>query len=375
MRNYASIVIKPIIQENRNSFVKLRCFENFKERCQSEKTFHHYKKNLDYFLNFCHKDYDSLLLLPQNELEQVLQDFTIFLKRRVERGEISPNSVPVFLNGVFKFLKVNRKKFDKDLITELYPRRNKLGGELAITTEQCKIMLDSTGKKRDKALIHFYCATGARPEAICELQMKYVQHYQDGFFKVVLYAGDVSEMFTFLHPEASKALTEYLEWRKTTVEVLTDESPVFRSNSYRARITEPKPMTMNVMESVMVRLWKYSGIKRVKTGKRYDLASTTSFRKRFDTILEFNHEVSMGATQYLMNHDGYMSGKHYRRPTVEQVFQAYEKASSQLMVSDELRLKLKLEKESSKANEVEFLKRKIANVETLLLELQSRNNT
>jgi len=126
------------------------------------------------------------------------------------------------------------------------------------------------------------------------------------------------------------------------------------------------------MESIMFRLWRYSGIKRIKTGKRFDLASTTCFRKRFDTILEFNHEVSMGATQYLMNHDGYMSGKHYRRPTVEQVFQAYKKASSQLMVSDEVRLKLELEKESSKYNEIEFLKTKLANVEILLLEIQAR---
>jgi len=357
--------------------MNLRCLIIFEESCKSERTFRDYKNNLDYFLKFTHKDYNSLLLLPQIELEQLLQDFCIFLKRRSENNEISPNSVPVFLNGVFKFLKVNRKKFEKDLITEMYPRRKKLGGGLAITTEQCKIILDSTGKKRDKALIHFYCATGARPEAVCELQLKHVEPHQDGFFKVVLYAENDHEMVTFLHPEASKALTEYFEWRKSQGEVLTGDSPVFRSSSYRALVTKPKPMTMSVMESIMFRLWRYSGIKRIKTGKRFDLASTTSFRKRFDTILEFNHEVSMGATQYLMNHDGYMSGKHYRRPTVEQVFQAYEKASSQLMVSDEWRLKLELEKnkdqESSKDERVNFLEQKLANVETLLLELQSRS--
>ena len=122
----------------------------------------------------------------------------------------------------------------------------------------------------------------------------------------------------------------------------------------------------------MFRLWRKSGIKRIKTGKRFDLASTTCFRKRFDTILEFNHEVSMGAAQYLMNHDGYMSGKHYRRPTVEQVFEVYKKASPQLMVSNELRLKLELEKSESKVGRIEFLERKLANVETLLLELKSR---
>jgi len=352
--------------------MNLRCLTILEQCCKTKRTFENYKYNVDYFLKFVHKDYDSLLLLPQIELDELLQDYCIFQKKRSENNEISPNSIPLFFNGIFKFLQVNRKKFDKSLITEMYPRRNKLGGELAISTEQCKIMLNSTGDRRDKALIHFYCATGARPEAVCELQLKHVEMYQDGFYKIVLYAGDVSEMFTFLHPEASQALTEYFEWRKSKGEMLTGESPVFRSNSYLASITEPKLMVMGVMQSVMYRLWRRSGIKRIKTGKRFDLSSTTCFRKRFDTILEFNHEVSMGVTQYLMNHEGYLSGKHYRRPTVEQVFQAYKKASSQLMISDELRLKLELEKNESKVGKIEFLERKLANVETLLLELKSR---
>ena len=354
-----------------------RCLTIFEETCKSKKTFRDYKMHLDYFLKFTHKDYDSLLLLPQVELEELLQDYCIFLKKRSGNNEISPNSVPLFFAGIFKFLKVNRKQFDKSLITELYPRKNKLGGELAITTDQCKIMLGSTGEKREKALIHFYCATGARPEAVCELRLKHVEAYRDGFFKIVLYAGDVSEMFTFIHSEASQALTEYFEWRRSKGEALTGESLVFRSSSHLASITIPKPMGMGIMQSIMFRLWRHSGIKRNKTGKRFDLASTTSFRKRFDTILEFNHEVSMGVVQYLMNHDGYMSGKHYRRPTAEQVFQAYEKASPQLMISDEWRLKLELEKnkdeESSKDKRIDLLEGKLANVETLLLELRSRD--
>ena len=372
MHNNANTVIKPNIQKNQDFSVKPRCFVNFEERCHSKRTLQHYTKNLDYFLKFVHKDYDSVLLVTEIEINQILQDFTVFLKRRAENNEISPNSVPTFLNGIFKFLKVNRKKFDKDLITELFPRREKLGGELAITTEQCKKMLDSTRSKRDKALIFFYCATGSRPEAVCEIQMKDVEMYRDSFYKIVLYAGDIAEMVTFLNPEASQALTAYFEWRKSEGEVLTGDSPVFRSNSYRARLSEVKPMSMNVMQSVMFRLWKYSGINRIKKGKRFDLASTTCFRKRFDTILEFNPEIPMGVIQYLMNHEGYMSGKHYRRPTPEQVFQACKKASPELMIADEYRLRLELERSESKVNEVEFLKRKIANVEAVLLELKSR---
>ena len=83
----------------------------------------------------------------------------------------------------------------------------------------------------------------------------------------------------------------------------------------------------------------------------------------------------MGVIQYLMNHEGYMSGRHYRRPTPEQVFQACKKASPELMIADEYRLRLELEKSESEVGKVELLERKLANVETILLELQSRSNT
>ncbi len=65
-----------------------RCLTVFEQSCKSRRTFRDYKLNLDYFLKFYHKDYDSLLLLPQIELEESLQDYCIFLRRRVENNEI-----------------------------------------------------------------------------------------------------------------------------------------------------------------------------------------------------------------------------------------------------------------------------------------------
>jgi len=356
----------------------LRCLEIFENACKSNRTYVDYKLFLDEFLKWTHKDYESLLLLSQNQLEELLQDYCIFQKKRAKNGEISPNSIPCFFNGIFKFLKVNRKTIDRELITQLYPDKEKLGGALAITTEQCKILLDSTGVRRDKALIHVFCATGSRPEAICDLQLKHVQPHKDDFFKVVLYSEDFRhEMITFLHPEASKALTDYFEWRKSKGEKLTPASFVIRSNRFDCLHVKPKAMSLSTIENIMYRIWENSGITRNKKGKRYDLASITSFRKRFDTILEFNHEVSMGATQYLMNHTGYMSGNHYRRPSVEQVFESYKKATLELMISAESRLKLKLTKnkqeESNKEN-IDFLEKKLVNVERLILKLQSVNS-
>ena len=152
---------------------------------------------------------------------------------------------------------------------------------------------------------------------------------------------------------------------------------MFRANTSWSN----QKMSLSVMENVMSRLWKSSGIKRNKIGRSYDIASTRGFRKRFDTILEMNPEVSMGATQYLMDHSGYLSGKHYRRPTTEQLFESYQKACSGLLINPESRLVLEIERkdkqlrenDSKKDERINELERKLVNVERLLVSLSNRD--
>lgn len=351
-----------------------RCLVLFENACnKSPRTFKTYKFLLDKFLIWCHKDYESLLMVPSNELEDLLQDYCIFLRTRVDSKEISPNSVSGHFNPIFKFLKVNRVKIDKDSIIQLYPDKIKLGGHDAITTEQIVKLLNVCDTLRDRALVHFFSATGARPEAVCQLQLKHIEEFEDGFNKVILYSEDFKhEMITFLHFEAVKALKEYFEERKSNGERLTSESWVFGvSGSWKL---DSKSMSYNVLENMFDRLWKRSGIKRVKIGNRYNLASTTSIRKRFDTILEMNPEVSSGASQYLMDHTGYLSGTHYRRPTEAQIFKAYRAVSVELMISNELRMELEFKqkedsvskKESEKDSRIWELEKRLENTDKLL---------
>jgi len=357
--------------------VNNRIFNLFENSCASEKTFKTHKYSLNKFLEWCHKDYESLTLLGQNDLEDLLQDYVLYLKKKINVGDLSPNSVSTMFAGVFKFLKYARKKFDKELILPLFPDTVKTGGEKAITTDQLKILLETTRNKRDRALVHFFASTGARPEAVCDLKIKDISAWRDGFLKVVLYVGDNHEMITFLNPEAVSVFNDYQEWRKNTKnESLTDESFAFRTAPYNSKNIQPQKMTTLTLSGNMHRLWGNSGIQRKKTGRRYDLAVTTSIRKRFDTILEFNPEVSVGAIQYLMDHEGYLSGKHYRRPTEEQVFEACKSVSVELMINDECRLQQEIEKskdeETKQSRRIEFLESKLHNVEILLLELKSR---
>jgi len=105
-----------------------RCLILFEESLKSQVTKKNYKESLARFLKWSQKDYDSLLSLPQNDLQVLLEDYVIFLKRRM-----NPNSVPKYLSSVIRFLKVNRKIFDKEAIKALYPEEIEEGGERAIT--------------------------------------------------------------------------------------------------------------------------------------------------------------------------------------------------------------------------------------------------
>ena len=356
-----------------------RCLVLFETACKSARTFKTYKFGLDKFLDWCHKDYESLLIVHQKELEDLLQDYCIFLRKRVDSKEISPNSVPTYFNPIWRFLKVNRVKIDKESIIQLYPDKVKLGGHDAITTEQIVKLLNACDTLRDRAIVHFFSATGARPEAVCELKLKHITEYEDEFREVVLYSDDYKhEMITFLHSESVKALKEYLAERESNGEKLISESFVFAVNGLWK--SESKSMSYNVLENMFDRLWKRSGIKRIKIGNRFNLASTTSIRKRFDTILEMNPLVSSGASQYLMDHTGYLSGMHYRRPTEEQIFKAYRAASAEFMISNELRMELELKQkddeilknDSVKDEKIKELERRAEQTEKLLMKLMNR---
>jgi len=352
-----------------------RCLILFQNSCKSRRTFETYDKTLNLFLKYSIKDHESFVLLSEFEKNQIMQDYVIHLRKRCESRDLSPNSVPNYLAGIFKFLKVNSCNFNKESIEELYPALTKLGGDKAITTEQIRRLILTCRYKRERALIHFCSATGARPEAITEVQLKHVSKYQEGFLKVVLYVGDTHEMITFLHPEAVKIIEEYLEERKFKGEKLTSESYLFVTNNVFAKKT-----SLNRLENIMDRVWKNSDVKRVKIGNRYDLAMFTCFRKRFDTALEFSPDVSTGAVQYLMDHSGYLSGKHYRRPEEKQIFNSYKNAVRELMIDDSLRKEYEFEKkhkefeknETQKDVRIRELEQRAERTEKLLMQLMKK---
>ena len=106
-----------------------------------------------------------------------------------------------------------------------------------------------------------------------------------------------------------------------------------------------------------------ANIKRVKTGKRYDLATCTGIRKRFNTILKMNLDISYPIAEMLMDHK-YRLESHYLKPTKQELFLEYKKAIPDLVFDESEKLKIDVENKQKKIDELESSKVRIAELES-----------
>lgn len=148
-----------------NSEIKPRCLELFEQSIKSERTLAVYKTCLDKFLQWAHKDYESLLLLPSDQLQILLEDYIFYLKKRLGYSTLN-----LHLASIGKFLTINDREFKNNKLRMLMPEKKKTAGKQAYTTKQIQKMLEFADSLRNKALIHCLSATGLRAGAFEELK-------------------------------------------------------------------------------------------------------------------------------------------------------------------------------------------------------------
>ena len=175
---------------------------------------------------------------------------------------------------------------------------------------------------------------------------------QDGCKSLLIYADSLHEYFIFLTPEASTVLDEYLQSRRERGEKLTPESYVIGREPFIVNEKRPKPVMINSFESSLSHAMRRAGISRIKKGNRYDVAVCGSFRKRFNTILKKNPNISFTTTEIMMDHS-VKQEPSYNKPTKEELFDEYKKAIPELTIDDSLRKQLELDRVNKEKSKLE----------------------
>lgn len=304
----------------------------FTNGLKSEETVKQYTYYLDKFINFYHiKNYDSLATVSPAELQIMVEDYVMFLKK-----EVSPNTVPTPMYAIQAFLECNDIELKWKKIRRLYPAKIKTTGERGWTTKEIQKMLQSTTNLRNKAIIHFLASTGVRIGAIPDLKLKHLKEMPSGCKSVLVYEDSREEYTTFLTPEASKILNEYFTMRRSDGEDLGMNSPVFRT-IYKFRKQTTRVITKKAIENIVNRAATNAGLRKNKKNGRYEVQLDHGFRKRFNTILKLNKKINPNVVEKLMGHKRGLDGV-YLKPTVDEMFEEFKIGITDLTIDDSERL-------------------------------------
>jgi len=338
-------------------------YQNFDNAIHSEATRRVYKRNLfEFFLFTKAKSLDDIIKYSTPKIQQILKDWVATLqKKKLKASTIRPK-----LSSVELFLDMNEVIYHKRIIRKMIPKDNgKLGGDVSYTTADIEQMLKATSKPRTRALIHFLASTGARPAGIVDpvLKIKHLEDMPNGCKAIKIYDESKEGYWTFLTPEATKALNAYFDSRKTNCEILTDESPIFsnildlkkKTNRDRLRYDY---LTTNNLYLTISHLVKKAGIQRIKKGYRYDKALSYGFRKRFNGILKLNSEVNSNIAEKLMAHTNGLDGS-YLKPTREECFKEFIKTIHDLTIDDSERKEIRIQKLEEEKSELQIALKKV----------------
>jgi len=341
----------------------LRLFQN---SVGSEITAKQYKWYIDRFIQFYKlRDCDSALTIDQKQVQIMVEDYTMDLKKKV-----NPNSVPSYIYPILTFFEVNGIELKSKKIKRLFPTEIKKAGRKAYTTNDIKKMLEHTPDLRNKCIVLFMASTGCRIGALSELKIRNLSNVPNDCKAVKIHEDSIEEYFTFLTSEVSEILQRYFAKRKSDGEYIDDNSPIFR-RKYRLGIEKIRPMTTHAIQSVVLRSLKKAGLRTEKKNGRYEIPLDHGFRKRFTTILKSNKDIPVAYAERLAGHKVYIDDRGnkiqldgaYLTPELSSLFEEFKKAIPELMISDSERMRIENELRDKELEELRTDKKRIAELE------------
>jgi integrase/recombinase XerD len=181
-------------------------------------------------------------------------------------------------------------------------------------------------------IILLLACTGIRVGAVPFIRLGNLQNT-----KLTAYENSREQYFTFITLECKKAIDSYLDMRKRYGEKLTNDSFLIRQQFDVKSPINPKPKQI---EKAALQFKIYDLCNRAGIDKK-DVAVAHGFRRFFMTQL-VNSKVNPEIREMLLGHKIGLAGCYYK-PTEEDMFAEYEKATDLLTINEENRLRKKVE--------------------------------
>jgi integrase len=346
-------------------------FSKFEYAISSEQTRDYYYRKLKAFIDFLDLESSSstdnleesannLYHLIQKEgtewFSDCLVDYIAMLKVKVGRREIVAGTLRNYFKPIKLFCDMNDILLNWKMISRGIPSGKRASMDRAPTIQEIHKLLEFAHDERVKPLVLVMVSTGIRLGAWEYLKWKHVTplYNSEGVLiaaKLIVYAGEPEQYYTFMTPEAYLSLKEWMDFRSSFGEKISGESWLLRDKwqtthtDYGGRYgmgAAPKKISTHSIRNLLQHIYFKQNIRKPleKGQKNHEFKTMHGFRKYYKTVCE-GGGMKPANVELLIGHDLGLSQSYYK-PTESQLLEDYLKVVNLLTVDKAFKLEQKL---------------------------------
>jgi integrase len=274
--------------------------------------------------------------------------FSQIQKERADRREITGGTLRNYLKTIKTFCEINDLEIPWKKIMRGLPRVKRYADDRIPTDKEIQKLLEYPDR-RIKAIVYTMASSGIRLGSWDYLKWGHIRPITDKedndeeaviTAKIVVYAEEDEEYFTFISKEAYKGLKDWMNYRECSGELIDENSWLMRDlwdtrvAQGRGFVTKPKKLASSGIKRLIERaIWAQGLRKRPEFGKkRHPFQAIHCFRKWFKTRCEIAGMKPINIEKLLAHSIG-ISNSYYR-PTENELLEDYLKAVKNLTISE-----------------------------------------
>jgi len=316
-------------------------------------------------------DVEDLLLLSDNPrlIESNIINFLVTYRQ--EPYNLSYRTLSVYLTAICYFYTINDVMLNRKKVGRYLGEEKPANRDRAYNTKEIQQVLTKCDE-RMRVVVLLLTSTGLRIGALPSLKLRNLMKIGTDsdekryVYQITVYEGTKEEYFCFCSPECVMAIESYLEYRGRLGEKLTPETQLIREQFDRNdlfRVRNPRKISLYTLLGVLTAVLVSSGVRTVvpdtadkDRGKRREVARAHGFRK-FTTTNMIRARVNPEIREMLLGHSIGLSGSYYR-PDSREMLQEYLRVVDLLTISDENRLRIKVDELTQSQDEIQLMRTK-----------------
>lgn len=314
----------------------------------------------------------------------VVLKFMQSLLERFNEKEITGSTIRNYLKSIKLFLEIADIQIAWKKISRGLPRARNYSDDRIPTVEEINTLL-AYPDRRLKALIYTMSSSGIRLGAWDFLKWGHIRPIEKNgeivAAKIIVYAGEEDEYFSFISREAFYALSEWMNFREISGEKIDNNSWLMRDlwdtqdiqGKGKGLVTKPNKLTsIGIKKLVNRAIWAQGLRKKLENGKkRHEWQAIHCYRKWYKTRCEMAGMKPINV-EILLSHNVGISNSYYK-PTENDLLEDYLKVINLLSIDKQSKLEAELQDYEQRNKEENYVIRgKLQEREDELREFQER---